>query len=92
MLRWPELDEVARRHARAGDLVDGQGVVGVAGPVDCRLTYGHVDATSCGERVEHPHLRRDHDEALDGLGGEVREPVGDRPRRRPSRCCAVLTQ
>ena len=60
-------------------------------PVDCRLTYG----TSIGELaegVEHAHLRRDDDEALDALGGEVRESRRRSSARPTDSMFAVLTQ
>ena len=87
MLAVPELDQVPRRHARTRDLVDRERALGlVVGRLQRHVR--HVDR-ELRERVEHSHLRRDHDEPLDALRREMGEPVGDRrahPTTRCSRC------
>ena len=71
------LDQVPRGEPRARDLVDREGVVGIAaGRLERHVR--HVDR-QLRERVEHADLRRDPDEALDALRGEV-QAVGDRAR------------
>ena len=78
------LDQVPCGKPCAGDLVDREGVVGIAaGRLERHVR--HVDR-QLRERVEHADLRRDHDETLDALRGEVREPRRRSSRRHSTRC------
>ena len=91
MLRWPSSMRCRVAMRAPGDLVDRERVVAGRGRSTAGVTYG-TSIESCGEGVEHAHLRRDHDEPLDALRGEMREPVGDRRARPTDSMFAVLTQ